>query len=177
MSVRMAKYGDEVKMFDAIVAGHADNGLWVLSPLKILKLIQNAVRSDKTAQEPVVGIIENEDGDIGAMTCFQLETFWYTDEWHISELFNWVHPDHRASKHAQELMSFQRDFADKMSELTGHKIALITGVMSVKRLEAKMNLFARKYPQIGALYAYNLDIPDDCFNQRKLISPSSETVQ
>lgn len=170
--MRFSKYGDELKMYDTIVAGHADNGLWPLSPMKIVRLIQSAVLSKKTVNDPVIGIIDNENGDIEAMTCFRLETFWYTDEWHISELFNWVHPDHRASKHAQELMAFQRKFADDMSALTEHKIALITGVMSVKRLEAKMNLFARKYPQIGALYAYNLDLPKDIFSQRRL-----ETMQ
>jgi len=177
MTVRLAKYGDEEKMYDTIVQGHADNGLWPLAPMKIVKLIQSAVLANKAAQEPVIGIIEGENGEIEAMTCMQLETFWYTDEWHIAELFNWVHPDHRSSRHAQELMEFQRRFSDNMTKLTGKKIALITGVMSIKRLEAKMNLFARKYPQIGALYAYNLDIPEDSFNQRRLSAPTSETVQ
>ena len=102
------------------------------------------------------------------MTCFTLDQQWYTDAWHVSEIFNYVHPDYRCSKHAEALLGFQKKFTDDLSEATGEKIALITGVLTIKRLEAKMHLFQRKYPQIGALFAYNLNIPEDAFNQRRL---------
>lgn len=171
-SVRIAKHGDELAIFDTILLGHADNGLWPISHNKILKLVEDAVRSTmiEDRPKPTIGIIEGENG-IEAMTCFTFDQYWYTDEWHICELFNWVHPDHRASKHADSLMAFQKKFTDDMCVETGHKFALLTGVMTLKRLEAKINLFGRKYPQIGALFAYNLDLPDDAFNQRRVNAP------
>ena len=177
MAVRLAKYGDEVKMYDAIALGHADNGLWSFSPTKVCDLINRAVSAKKTIKHPVIGIIENDEGLIVAMTCFQLESYWYTDEWHISELFNWVHPQHRKSTYVHELMEFQKKFTDDMTKLTGKKIALVTGVMSTKRLEEKMHLFGRKYPQVGAIYAYNLDLPNDMIRQRHLDIPIQETIQ
>jgi hypothetical protein len=169
--VRIAKYGDELAMFDTILLGHADNGLWPLSESKILKLVEDAVKTEMPERgvKPTIGII-GDNGAIEAMTCFTFEQYWYTDEWHIAELFNWVHPDYRASKHAEALMAFQRKFTDDMSAVSGYKMAMITGVMSLKRLEAKMNLFGRKYPQIGAIFAYNLDVPSDAFNQRHVVA-------
>lgn len=166
--VRYAKHGDELAMFDAIMLGHSDNGLWPVSQTKILKLIDDSLAAPVNGNKPTIGIIEGENG-IEAMTCFTFEQYWYTDEWHIAELFNWVHPDYRASKHVEALMAFQRKFTDDMSVVSGHKMALITGIMSLKRLEAKINLFGRKYPQIGAVFAYNLDIPADAFNQRRMV--------
>lgn len=166
-SVRYAKHGDELAIYDAIVTGHADNGLWPLSPNKILKLIDAALAPPVNGNKPTIGIIDGDNG-IEAMTCFELDQQWYTDEWYVSEIFNWVHPDHRASKHAQALLDFQKKFTDNMSASIGKPMALITGVLTVKRLEAKMHLFQRRYPQIGALFAYNLNLPSDVFNQRHI---------
>lgn len=155
-------------MYDTIVAGHADNGLWKLSPNKILELIDSATKAEKTALDPIIGVIDSDDKEFAAMTCFRLETYWYTDEWHICELFNWVNPKYRVSDYARQIMNFQKKWTDDLTEKANYKIALLTGVMSIKRLEAKMNLFGRRYKQIGALYSYNLDVPEDSFNQRKI---------
>jgi len=167
--IRLIKAGDELAVFDTIVLGHGDNGLWPLSGQKIIKLIDAAVspNTPERGYKPTIGIIDGPNG-IEAMTCLQLDQMWYTESWYLSEMFNFVHPDYRRSKHVQALMAFQRQFADNMSKAIGSRVTLITGVMTKKRLEAKMHLFGRRYPQIGAIFAYNLDDANasETFNQR-----------
>ena len=168
--IRLIKAGDELAVFDMIVLGHGDNGLWPLSGQKIIKLIDAAVSPNmpEKGYKPTIGIIDGANG-IEAMTCLLLDQMWYSDTWYLSELFNFVHPDFRKSKHIQALMAFQKQFADNMSKAIGSKVTLITGVLSKKRLEAKMHLFGRRYPQVGAIFAYNLDddTAKETFNQRQ----------
>lgn len=166
MPVRFAQKGDELAILEAIELGHSDNGLWPLSQTKVLDLIDKATSINRTHESPIIGIIDGKNG-IEAMNCLKLATQWYTDSWHLCELFNWVHPDHRQSKHAESLINFHRELTDKMSKTLGQKIALLTGVVTVKRLDAKINLFGKKYRQVGAIFAHNLDLAPDSYNQRR----------
>lgn len=179
--VRLIRKGDEVAVFDAIILAHGDNGIFPVSAKKVIALIDAAVSEDSTSgYKPIVGIIEGVKG-IEALTILTLDQMPYSDTWFLSELINFVHPDYRKSKHVHALMDFQMQFAQKMSKTIGTNVALITGIITRKRLEPKMRLFQRKYMQIGALFVYNLgkDTPDDLFNQRRVenLRPPAPVVE
>lgn len=160
-NVVLAKPGDEKAVFDFLLLLAEDNGLFNVDSGKSIDMIMRATHGDKSS----IGLIRDYKGTIEAASMLALETFWYSSQWYLSEYFNFVHPLHRKSRHAASLLKFQKDFSDKMSKALGQRVGLITGVLTRKRLEPKIRMFQRKYPQVGALFSYNFDLLDDQYNQ------------
>lgn len=167
--VRLARIGDEPAIFDFFVLAWNDNGFFPISSKKTINAIMKACRHEGVS----IGLICDEKGKIEAATGISLDTYWYTDFYFLSELLNFVHPDHRRSRHAQALLKFQKDTSDIISTKFGYKVPIFPGILTRTRLEPKMRLFAREFRQVGAIYAYNADeyMHEDRFTQKKLEFP------
>src|ERR1700727_1535932 len=98
--VRMARIGDEPAIFDFFVLAWNDNGFFPISSKKTIDVIMKACRHEGVS----IGLICDEKGKIEAATGVCLESYWYTDVYFLNELLNFVHPDHRRSRHAQALL-------------------------------------------------------------------------
>jgi len=165
--VTLGRPGEEKAIFDFLLLLASENGLFKVDSGRSIDMIMRATHQDKAT----VGLIKDYKGNIEAASMLCLDTFWYSSDWYLTELLNFVKPEHRRSMHAKALLKFQQDFADRMTAALGQKIGLLTGVTTRSRLEPKIRMFQRAYPQIGALFAYNFELPDDQYNQKKLEFP------
>jgi hypothetical protein len=94
----------------------------------------------------IIGKPENLEGYIIAT----VSTYWYTDEPHIEELSNFVHPDFRnPGGHARKLIDFAKWVAEQF------ELPLLLGILSTKRLEPKIRLYQRQAKHCGAIFIHN----------------------
>lgn len=87
-------------------------------------------------------------GKIEAICFVIIGQFWYTEEKHLEELVLYVDPEHRKSNHAKALIDWMKSSADSLG------IPVLTGIMSNTRTEAKVRLYRRQLPEIGAFFLY-----------------------
>lgn len=120
----------------------------------IFKINEEKMRSNiRMATErkgSVIGVIDGPK-EIEGYIIAQLAQYWYTDEWHLEELSNFVHPDYRSggAGHARCLIEFAKWFAEQLN------MPLIMGILSTKRLAAKARLYARQATPCGAIFVHN----------------------
>lgn len=96
----------------------------------------------------IIGVIGNKK--IEAALFLLITRHWYTSYYHLEELFNFVDPDHRRSNHAKSLIGFAKQSARTLS------IPLVIGVMTNKRLAAKVRLYRGQLGHpAGAFFIFN----------------------
>jgi GNAT superfamily N-acetyltransferase len=93
-------------------------------------------------------------GDVGLPVAYCLsilDQIWYAapGTMQLLELSLFVHPEHRRSDYAKQLMQFMK----KASE--GLSLDLTIGVFSNERTQAKIRLYQRQFSQVGAYFCYH----------------------
>lgn len=124
---------------------HRENGLFTLNEDKVRDCLRRCFRREKV----IVGVI-GAVGKIEASTCIMISDMYYTDDWHLAELWSHVGEDYRRSHNAEALI----EYGKKCSEAIG--IPLITGIITNKRVAGKVRLYRKVlgYPA-GAFFVYN----------------------
>ena len=107
-----------------------------------------------------VGIIEN-DQDIEGCIGLRIGRMWYTEDWFLDELWNFVHPEYRRTKNADKLIEYAK------AQATVLGVPLVMGLVTRKQLEPKMRLYQRKMQQIGAYFISGKET-EEFYQQRKL---------
>lgn len=159
--VRMANSSDEDKLYDFLVKYlYTENALFPMSATKVREQVRAALRPPALGKlGGVCGIIDGPNG-IEASIGMVLANPWYSDDWFLDEIWTYVHPDHRKSDKAKRLIEFAKWASVNI------KIPVVIGIVTRKRLEAKMRLFQRQLPQVGAWFVYGKQF-DDSFNQKE----------
>jgi GNAT superfamily N-acetyltransferase len=143
-SVRIASPEDEAEIWGLMQEAYKEQPIMPLVKERVMEKVMMGTRR----KGGVIGVIDGKDGLEGYLIAV-LSRWWYTDEWHVEELSNFVHPDHRKSQHAKNLIEFAKWFAEQMN------LPLIMGIMSTKRLDAKVRLYKRQVTQCGAVFLHN----------------------
>ena len=159
--VKLAEIGDEAEIFDHLVQAHAENGFNPLCSEKVNAVIREATHK----KGGVIGLVWGPKG-IEASTGLRISEWWYSDRVHLEELWTFVGKDFRRTSHAKSLLKFQKDFSEKMTLAMDYRVNLFTGVLTKIQMEAKVRLYQRELPQVGALFMYGGQ-GHDTFNQRK----------
>lgn len=154
--VRIAGPQDEAALLSVLTLLHQENGLSPMSTEKVIRMIKHATGQ----QGGIIGVIDGEHG-IEATIGMTISQWWYTDEYHLEEIWNFVHPDYRRTTHAKRLLEFAKWTSERLN------LRLLCGVLSVKRLEGKMRLLQRQLPQIGALFMSG-NLPTDRYDQKRV---------
>lgn len=144
--VRIATAADSDEIMRLLNMMHAEGGILPLSELAAKRTFDLAFNR----QGGILGVI-GEPGDIKAMIFLLISKFWYTEEHHLEELFNFVRPDvrHRPGKSAKEGYAFQLiEFAKKCSNEIG--IPLTIGILTNIRMEGKVRLYRRALDDVPA---------------------------
>lgn len=141
--VRLALPSERDRILALTLEGYADNGRGNINQTKVLNVIDHALHK----KGGLIGVIE-EDGELVALLVLTLSQYCYTDDWHLEELVNYVHRDHRRSTHAKSLISFGKWCADQLS------LELLMGIISHERVEAKIRLYERQMTLTGAIFRY-----------------------
>lgn len=147
-NIRPATVGDEDKLYDLLCMAWRENAPYQISQKKVCMMI-DAATHDK---EVIVGVIDTPDGTglSGSIGGF-FSQWWYTEDFHIEECWNFVHPEHRKSTHARDLINYMKWVSENMD------MPLHMGILTATKLEEKVRLYRRQMPQVGAAFAYNME--------------------
>lgn len=146
--VRKADRTDEPELRAMCRELWQENGLFSMSDAKVQSCLDRAF----DRQGAVIGVIGTSH--LEASICMIVSNFWYSDDWHIEELWNYVRPQHRKTDNAKDLIAFGQRCANEIG------IPLIIGVMSNARTEAKVRLYRRKLGEpSGAFFVYPQTLP------------------
>ncbi|MDE2471492.1 MAG: hypothetical protein KGL35_22885 [Bradyrhizobium sp.] len=165
--VRLARAGDEAQLFDLLTLMHGESGLASKSEARVGAIVAACcARRD----HHLAGVIEGPDGIEGSIG-MRLGQWWYTDDWHVEEIWNFVHPEFRGARarkarhhgaitlpaHNRRLVEFAKWCAGQLG------LPLIAGVLTRERLAPKVRLYQRQMPQIGALFLVTGELPHSDF--------------
>ena len=143
--VRLATPDDMQAVYDLMMLAHEECGEHKVSPEKVLQKIALATHR----QASLIGVV----GPVGerflkGYVLLIIEPVWYSDDYQLLEVSNFVHPDHRRSDYAKQLIVFSKRCAENLS------LDLTMGVYSNERTEAKVRLYRRQLPPVGAFFCY-----------------------
>lgn len=123
---------------------HDENGLFSLSARKVTRLVDRCF-AKKQAIIGVVGPVGAVEGSI----YLSIEEPYYSDDFHLCEFWNVVHPDHRRSNHAKNLIEFAKRCSDETA------LTLMIGIISNHRTAAKVRLYEKRLQKAGAFFVHN----------------------
>ena len=150
--VRKASPEDHQEIWRLFLMCHNENGLFRLAPAKVEFFVQRALNpqmihpADTGPRGQIVVI--GPPGKLEAICFVIIGQFWYSDDHHLEELLVYVDSEYRASGHAKALIEWMKKTAD------GLGIKVLSGIMSNTRTEAKVRLYKRQMPCIGAFFLY-----------------------
>jgi hypothetical protein len=159
--VRLARPEDEDAVYQLLLPLYEENAIMPLSEARV----RAQIRAGTRGEGGIVGVIEGADR-LEASIGLVFNQFWYTEAWHLNELWCFVHPDHRASTHARRLIEFGKWCADRLSG-GETRVPLLLGIVTRHRLLPKLRLFQRQAPQVGAIFMHGVEVPET-FSQRRL---------
>lgn len=145
-SVRVATSKDEEAVYRLLCMAHEENGMCRMDEDRVRNHIKYAIER----KGGVIGVIDGPTGLEGCLFMI-LSQWWYSTDWHLDEMCNFVRPDCRRSTHAKDLINFGKWFAEQMH------MPLFIGVLSTHRTEAKVRLYQRQITHGGAVFFHNIE--------------------
>ena len=150
--IRKATPFDAPEIWRLFLQLHRENGLFTIAPFKVTEFMDRALHSDRipphdTGPRAQIGVI-GPQGRLEAVVFVLIAQYWYTSEYHLEELLVYVDPECRKSRHAIACVSWMKALSDHL------EIPLLTGIISKERTAAKIRLYDRMLPRIGAFYLY-----------------------
>ena len=119
-----------------------------ISVNKVAFKIARAIAPLEGQNPTVCGVIGKPNALEGSIY-LEVDMPWYSEEFALCELWNFVHPDHRKSHHAQTLIEFAKACG------RGLGLPLSIGIFSNERTEAKVRLYQRRLGKpVGAFFYY-----------------------
>lgn len=141
--VRLAAPADLQGLLDLMRVACKEDTQHSMNEEKVLAMLMRYY-NQQGAMIAVIG----EVGEPVAYCLSILDPVWYSDEWQLLELSLFVHPEHRKTTYAKQLMQFMKTASE------GLKLDLTIGVFSNARTEAKIRLYQRQFPQVGAYFCF-----------------------
>lgn len=154
MTVRLATKADEAQLVALCHELHAENGLCSMDDSLVSEMLSRAFEK----RGGIIGVIDGPQG-IEACIYLLLSHIWYSQDYHIEELFNFVSKPYRSSNHSMDLIEFARDSAKSLG------LPLVIGILTNKQLDAKVRHYQRKLGNpSGALFVYNAQWASEAAN-------------
>jgi len=143
VKVRIGRPSDFPLMMDFMGQMHAENGMASMAP----ELVAESLRRGLARDRAIIGIVD--DGDrVAASVGLFVGRWWYSHDFHLEDFWNYVGQDYRRHHMARPLI----EFAKGCSESLG--VPLLMGVTSDTRAAAKVRLYERQLPFVGATFRY-----------------------
>lgn len=143
---RLAGPADAEDLFQMCRNLWEENGIFPMSKPKVRRIIEIAVNPASRKETEPVTIITAIGKPIEASLALCITQNWYTDAWHIEELWNFVRPDKRKSAYAKALLEYAKTIQAKMD------LPLLIGILSSDRTHAKVRLYSRRYGAPSGAY-------------------------
>lgn len=155
LNVRIAIPRDEDQIYTILSQElFIENSTSGLSERKSREWIRGALAGQNYG---IIGVIE-EGGEIAGCIGLNLCTYWYSDDWHAEEYWNFVrgnfrksiNSDVKRSNYAHDLIEFAKWYAEYM------QLFLMIGIISTKRTEAKCRMYRRILTPVGQFFMHNI---------------------
>jgi hypothetical protein len=130
--VRKAVVTDKPQIMQMCEENHRDNGQFSLDLGKVEAMIDKAFNGGGA----IIGVVGKDQ--IEGMLVLLISQFWYTSDWCLEEIQNYVRPQFRKSTHAKDMINFGVRCSDELG------IPLVIGVVSNERTRAKLELYRRQ---------------------------------
>lgn len=141
--VRLAEIDDVPAVMDLLCDGCAEKDNHPVDEDKIFYMVRRYFEK--------AGALLAVIGDVGspvAVLLMSIEPIWSSPDYEIKELLNYVHPDHRKSDKAKQLIQFSKTASEGLS------LDLTFGVLSTERTAAKIKLYERQFKSAGSYFKY-----------------------
>lgn len=153
--IRLAQPSDEPELLHLFRMMHAEGGYRRLDIDCVREVFARAFEK-KGGILAVIGV----PGQIRSMMYLLITRHYYTRDNHLEELWNWVHPNHRNSDYSKLMIEYAKKCSDDISEGSvakgGEKVPLVMGVLTNKRMSAKVRLYRRFFGMpYGAFFLHN----------------------
>ena len=123
---------------------HNEDGIGSFDEIAVRATVRRGIYRDWS----YVGVIRENKRLVASVGLF-VGGFWYSDEWHITDFWNFVMPEYRKSTHAKNLLLFSKWVSDQLGKpLVMAKIENCETAQLVK-------LYERQLPKSGGLFIYN----------------------
>jgi hypothetical protein len=140
-----AKPSDKEAVIEICKEDYAENGQFSLSPAKLEGLVARILDEGKG----IIGLIRR-NGEIEAIMLMQITQFWYSDDYCLEEVLNFVRPQFRRSTNAKDMIQFAKRCSDELA------IPLVIGVVSNERTKPKLELYKRQLGEsCGGYFIYS----------------------
>jgi hypothetical protein len=155
-NVRVATVHDEDAIFKLLWLDVTENALpiGVPSPERIMEHIQLATRPGAGKTPAILAVIDGPDGAPVACVLLLAFRWWWSEAYFWQEVFCYVHPAHRVSRHAEHLMKFCRWCSDNMTTKFGYTVWLFQGVTAKDNVRNKVAFYSRFSNYIGSFFLY-----------------------
>jgi len=130
--VRKAVLADKPQIMEMCFENHRDNGQFSMDESRVEAMIDRAFNGGGA----IIGVVGK--AQIEGMLVLLISQFWYSQDWCLEEIQNYVRPEFRKSTHARDMI----DFGKRCSNELG--IPLVIGVVSNERTRAKLELYRRR---------------------------------
>jgi hypothetical protein len=151
-SVRISTAKDDEQIVELLRLDCEENAA-IVAPFDEEK-IRRAI-PELRARASVIGVIDDKaTGKIVALVGLVAMQWWWSNQWFYQEQPMFVHPDHRKSHHARDLLQFQEWWVDDMSRRFGYRIRLLCGVLGVKDIWLKTAMYKRRFRMVGSAFIY-----------------------
>lgn len=144
LPVRKALISDRDQILQMCRENHAENGQFSFSEKKVTSMVDRAFNGGGA----VIGVVGKQA--IEGMILLLISQFWYTEDWCLEELQNYVSPEYRRSTNAKDMIRFGKRCSDEIG------IPLVIGVVANERVRAKMELYRRELGDpVGGYFLHN----------------------
>lgn len=149
--VRKATLADMPELMEMCRDLHLENAQFSMNEAKVTDMLRRAF----DGKGAVIGILGNTGMVEGAILLL-INSWWYTDQFCLEEIFSYVRPQFRKSTNAKELITFGKRCSDELG------IPLVIGVVSNERTRAKVGLYTRQLSEpSGAYFIYGKTLKQD----------------
>lgn len=160
-NVRIAGPADEQAIHDLLLLDLNENAAHIApidsgfdGPAGFESRVVETIRACTRKRGGMCGVIDGPEGGPVAVIILHPVMWWWSKGCYWFEIVNFVHPDHRRSRHVDDLLNFARWCSDATSKQMGTRFYLICGVLGAWRVRAKIALYRRKFRQAGAAFCY-----------------------
>ena len=151
-NVRMAGPDDEDAILELLLHDLKENAEHI-APIDNEKVLEN-IRAGTRQRGGITAVIDGPDRKPVAVVIMQPFQWWWSRGTYFFEIVAYVHPEHRHSRHIDDLLQFERWATDQMGTRMGYRFYLLCGVLGAWRIRAKIALYRRKFRQAGAAFVY-----------------------
>lgn len=107
--VRKATLADLPELMEMCRELHLENAQFTMNDAKVTEMIQRAFNG----KGAVIGVL-GSTGTIEGAILLLINSWWYTDEFCLEEIFSYVRPAFRKSTNAKELITFGKRCSDEL---------------------------------------------------------------